>query len=66
MREYTVFYTLVSDREKSRIFRCLADDTLHAINQAINAVLSENEVIDSISKVDTEIWHKAKRKRARQ
>tara|TARA_Y100000310_G_scaffold302576_1_gene340027 strand:- start:317 stop:502 length:186 start_codon:yes stop_codon:yes gene_type:complete len=54
MNEYTVFYSVVgqwNDRLYSG-YRCMAEDTVHAINQTIDAVLSEDEVIDYISKVE--------------
>jgi len=55
MKEYTVLYAIVGQiGGLDRVFRCMAEDTLHAVNQAINAVLSEDEVIDSISQVDWE------------
>jgi hypothetical protein len=55
MNEYTVLYTIVGQiGGLDYVFRCMAEDTVHAINQAINAVLSEDEVIDSISQVDWE------------
>ena len=53
LRKYTVLYTIVGQiGGLDRVFCCMAEDTLHAVNQAINAVLSEDEVIDSISQVD--------------
>ena len=53
MNEYTVQYSinrLIGGLD--RVYRCMAEDTVHAINQTINAVLGEDEVIDYISKVE--------------
>ena len=55
MTEYTVLYSLVGQiGGLDYVFRCRAEDTVHAINQTINSVLGEDEVIDSISQVDWE------------
>lgn len=55
MNEYTVLYSIVGQiGGLDRVYRCMAEDTVHAINQTINAVLGEDEVIDSISQVDWE------------
>ena len=55
MNEYTVLYSLVGQiGGLDYVFRCSAEDTVHAINQTINAVLGEDEVIESISQVDWE------------
>ena len=55
MNEYTVLFSIVGQiGGLDRVYRCMAEDTVHAINQTINAVLGEDEVIDSISQVDWE------------
>ena len=55
MNEYKVLYSIVGQiGGLDRVYRCMAADTVHAINQTINAVLGEDEVIDSISQVDWE------------
>jgi|TARA_R110000824_G_scaffold6133_2_gene28185 hypothetical protein len=55
MNEYTVLYSVVGQiGGLDYVFRCMAEDTVHAINQTINAVLGEDEVIESISQVDWE------------
>jgi hypothetical protein len=55
MDEYTVLYTVVGQiGGLDRVYRCMAESTLHAINQAIDAVLGEEEIIESITQVDWE------------